>query len=394
MKPCPRVAVAPMRHLFLFAIASAAAALTSSVRPRRLCTLRPPAPRRRRSFLAPNRPTARHPTRPQVRSVAEELGLAFLGAGFDPKWSNADVPAMPKARYQIMRRYMPTVGTLGLDMMFRSCTVQVNLDFESEADMVQKFRIGLALQPVATALFANSPFRDGKPTGFLSWRSHVWTDVDADRCGTLPFVFDDDFGFARYVDFALDVPMYFVYRDGQYHDVAGQSFRAFMAGELPSLPGERATLADWEAHLTTIFPEVRLKRFLEMRGADGGPWRLICALPALWVGLLYDARAQAEAAALVADWTQAEREALRVDVARLGLKTPFRDGTVQDIALKVLDIAARGLEARGLGEGKYLKELRAIAESGVTPAERLLEMYEGEWGRSVEGYYTQGEWLL
>jgi glutamate--cysteine ligase len=362
---------------------------------RRLCLLPPPAPRRRRSFFASNHLTTRHPfTHSQVRSVAEELGLAFLGAGFDPKWSNDDVPAMPKARYQIMRRYMPTVGSLGLDMMFRSCTVQVNLDFESEADMVQKFRVGLALQPVATALFANSPFRDGKPTGFLSWRSHVWTGVDADRCGTLPFVFDDDFGFARYVDFALDVPMYFVYRDGQYHDVAGQSFRAFMAGELPSLPGARATLADWETHLTTIFPEVRLKRFLEMRGADGGPWRLICALPALWVGLLYDARAQAEAAALVADWTQAEREALRVNVARLGLKTPFRGGTVQDIALKVLDIAARGLEARGLGEGKYLKELRAIAESGVTPAERLLEMYEGEWGRSVEGYYTQGEWLL
>lgn len=380
-----------MRHSLQISLASAAAALIYTLQLRRLYFILLPASPHPNPLSLHN---TTHPTPPQVRSVAEELGLAFLGAGFDPKWSNADVPAMPKARYAIMRRYMPTVGSLGLDMMFRSCTVQVNLDFESEADMVQKFRIGLALQPVATALFANSPFRDGEPTGFLSWRSHVWTDVDADRCGTLPFVFEDDFGFARYVDFALDVPMYFVYRDGQYHDVAGQSFRAFMAGELPSLPGERATLADWEAHLTTIFPEVRLKRFLEMRGADGGPWRLICALPALWVGLLYDARAQAEAAALVADWTQPEREALRVDVARLGLKAPFRGGTVQDIALKVLDIAARGLEARGLGEGKYLKELRAIAESGVTPAERLLEMYEGEWGRSVDGYYTQGEWLL
>jgi glutamate--cysteine ligase len=293
-----------------------------------------------------------------------------------------------------MRDYMPTRGTLGHDMMFRSCTIQVNLDFESEADMAEKFRLGLALQPVATALFANSPFREGKPTGFLSWRSHVWTDVDNDRCGTLPWVFDPGFGFERYVDYALDVPMYFVYRKdkatgaARYHNVAGQSFRAFMAGRLPGLPGELPTMDDWENHLTTVFPEVRLKRFLEMRGADGGPFRLICGLPALWVGLLYDPQAQAEALALVADWTQAERDYLRVEVARTALATPFRGGTVRDVAAATLRIAAGGLERRGRQEGKYLKELAAIAESGETQADALLKLYNGAWGQSVEPYYS------
>ena len=287
-----------------------------------------------------------------------------------------------------MRDYMPTRGTLGRDMMYRSCTIQVNLDFETEADMVEKFQIGIALQPVATALFANSPFKEGKPTGYKSWRSHVWEDTDPDRCGTLPFVFEPGFGFERYVDFALNVPMYFVYRSGKYHNVAGQSFRDFMAGKLPGLPGELPTLADWEAHLTTIFPEVRLKRFLEMRGADGGPWRLICGLPAVWVGLLYDAQAQAEAAALCADMTAAEREYLRAEVPRHALATPYRGGTVQQLAQEVLAISQRGLERRGREEGKYLKELEGIADSGVTQADELLKLYEGEWGRSVDPYYA------
>lgn len=287
-----------------------------------------------------------------------------------------------------MREYMPTRGNLGLDMMFRSCTIQVNLDFESEADMAEKFKIGIALQPVATALFANSPFKEGKLTGYKSWRSHVWEDTDPDRCGTLPFVFDPGFGFERYVDYVLDVPMYFVYRNGTYHNVAGQSFRDFMKGKLPGLPGEVPTMGDWESHLTTVFPEVRLKRFLEMRGADGGPWRLICGLPALWVGLLYDAQAQAEAAALVADMTAEEREYLRAEVPRHALATPYRGGTVKDLAETVLGIARGGLERRGREEGKYLKELEEIASSGVTQADRLLELYEGEWGRSVDPYYS------
>ncbi|KAL4451418.1 hypothetical protein ABPG77_009490 [Micractinium sp. CCAP 211/92] len=324
----------------------------------------------------------------QVRSICEELGIAFLGVGFDPKWRYEDVPRMPKARYAIMRDYMPTRGDLGRDMMFRSCTVQVNLDFESESDMVDKMRVGMALQPVATALFANSPFKEGKPTGYLSWRSHVWTDTDPDRCGTLPFVFEPGFGFERYVDYVLDVPMYFVYRNGTYHNVAGQSFRDFLEGRLPGLPGELPTLKDWETHLTTVFPEVRLKRFLEMRGADGGPWRLICGLPALWVGLLYDQQAQEEALALVADWTQAERDYLRVEVARSGLATPFRGGTVQDLAKQVLAISRGGLERRGRQEGKYLKELEAIAESGVTQADHLLGLYYGEWKESVDPIYS------
>ena len=330
----------------------------------------------------------------QVRSVSEELGVGFLGAGFDPKWMYEDVPKMPKERYKIMRDYMPTRGDLGRDMMFRSCTIQVNLDFESEKDMVEKFRIGIALQPVATALFANSPFKEGKPTGYLSWRSHVWTDTDPDRCGTLPFVFDDNFGFERYVEYALDVPMYFVTRKDEhsgrsiYHNVAGQSFRDFLKGELPGLPGEFPTMADWETHLTTIFPEVRLKKFLEMRGADGGPWRLICALPALWVGLLYDEQSQAEAAALIADMTSEEREYLRDNVPRLGLKTQYRGETVRELSLQVLQIAKGGLERRGRQEMKYLKELFEIAESGETQAEHLLKLYNVDWKGSVDPYYS------
>lgn len=324
----------------------------------------------------------------QVKSISEEMGIAFLGTGFDPKWKFEDVPQMPKARYKIMREYMPKRGDLGRDMMFRSCTVQVNLDFESERDMVEKFRIGLALQPVATALFANSPFKEGKPTGFLSWRSRVWTDTDPDRCGNLPFVFEPGFGFERYVDYVLDVPMYFVYRDGTYHDVSGQSFRDFMKGRLPGLPGVVPSLKDWETHLTTVFPEVRLKRFLEMRGADGGPFRLICGLPALWVGLLYDEEAQQQCLDLTSDWTQQEMDYLREEVPRQALRTPFRGGTVQDLAIEVLEIARGGLERRGKEEGKYLQQLEKIAESGETQADRLLHLYETEWNRSVDPYFS------
>ncbi|MEE8084136.1 MAG: glutamate--cysteine ligase, partial [Alphaproteobacteria bacterium] len=260
----------------------------------------------------------------QVKEVAAEIGAGFLGIGFNPKWRREDMPWMPKDRYGIMRAYMPTKGGHGIDMMIRTATIQVNLDFESEADMVEKFRIGLALQPVVTAMFANSPFVEGKPSGYLSYRSFVWTDTDPDRCGILPFVFDDGFGFERYVDYMLDVPMYFVYRDGRYIDASGQSFRDFLAGRLPALPGEIPTMGDWADHLTTVFPEVRLKRYLEMRGADGGPWRRICALPAFWVGLLYDAQSQAAAAALVADWTARDHQGLRAEVPRHALRTEFR----------------------------------------------------------------------
>src|SRR5262245_13717575 len=287
----------------------------------------------------------------QVKEVAAELGIGLIGLGFDPKWRREDIAWMPKARYKIMREYMPKGGSLGLDMMLRTCTVQVNLDYASEADMVRKFRIGLALQPVATALFANSPFKEGRSSGFLSYRSHVWTDTDPDRTGILPFVFEKGMSFERYVDYLLDVPMYFVYREGRYVDASGQSFRDFLKGRLPALPGEVATIGDFVDHVSTVFPEVRLKRYLEMRGGDGGPWRRICALPALWVGLLYDEGALAAAEELSSGWTLADHQQLRREVPRLGLKTPFKGGTVRDLARRVLTIAVDGLSARARATG-------------------------------------------
>ena len=247
----------------------------------------------------------------EVKEIAGELGVGLFGMGFHPKWKRADMPWMPKGRYRIMRAYMPRKGSLGLDMMVRTCTVQVNLDYASEADMVRKFRVGIALQPVATAMFADSPFVEGAPSGYFSYRSRVWEDTDPDRCGILPFVFEDGMGFERYVDYALDVPMYFVYRNGRYLDASGLSFRDFLDGRLSILPGELPTVSDWADHLTTLFPEVRLKRFIEMRGADGGPWRRLCALPALWVGLLYDDAALDAAYEMVRDWTVDEHRMLR-----------------------------------------------------------------------------------
>jgi len=284
---------------------------------------------------------------------------------------------------------------MGLEMMQSTCTVQVNLDFDSEASMVKMFRVSMALQPIATALWANSPFRNGKPNGFLSYRSHIWTDTDPDRCGTLPFVFEDGFGFERYVDYMLDVPMYFVYRDGTYINAAGKSFRDFMAGKLDALPGERPTFADWEDHLTVAFPEVRLKKFLEMRGADGGPWNRLCALPAFWVGLLYDSRALDEAWNLIRDWTGEEHIQLRRDVPKTALNTPFRKGIVGDIALDVLEISHGGLTRRavldwvGLDETHFLNPLFQIAESGITPAEELLRAYERRWHGSVDPVFKE-----
>jgi glutamate--cysteine ligase len=331
----------------------------------------------------------------QVRAVAAPLGIGMLGLGFQPKWRREDIPWMPKGRYRIMRAYMPRRGTLGLDMMLRTCTIQTNLDFASEADMVQKFRVGLAWQPVATALFANSPFTEGAANGFLSYRSHVWTDTDPDRCGILPFVFEDGMGFERYVDYVLEVPMYFVYRDGEYIDAAGQSFRDFLAGRLPALPGEVPTISDWSDHLTTLFPEVRLKRFLEMRGADGGPWRSLCALPALWVGVLYHQATLDAAWDQVKDWTMEDHAYLRAEVPRQGLHTPFRGGTVQDLAREMLDLADAGLSGRaeedwfGQDERQFLTALRGIAESGRTPAEEKLELFRGRWRGSVDPVFAE-----
>jgi glutamate--cysteine ligase len=331
----------------------------------------------------------------QVKTIAADLSIGFLGIGYQPKWPIAEIPWMPKGRYEIMRRYMPTRGKLGLDMMLATCTVQVNLDFDSEVTMVQMFRIGLALQPIATALFANSPFKQGKPNGFLSYRSRIWTDTDPDRCGALPFVFEDGFGFERYVDYMLDVPMYFVYRNGRYIDVAGHSFKDFLAGRLQGFPGEYPTIADWVDHLTTAFPEVRLKQFLEMRGADGGPWNRLCALPAFWVGLLYDTTARDAAWDLVKDWTLEEKRILQADVARLALKAPFRQGTVRDLAMLALEISREGLRRRhiedgvGLDETKFLNPLFRIAETNLTPAEDLLAAYGNRWNGRVDPVFRE-----
>ena len=332
----------------------------------------------------------------QVKAVGERLGLGFLGLGMWPDKARAELPIMPKGRYAIMLDHMPRVGKLGLDMMLRTCTIQVNLDYSSEADMVKKFRVGLALQPVATALFANSPLTEGRPNGFKSFRSHIWEDTDPHRTGMLPFVFDGDFGYDRYCDYALEVPMYFVFRDGRYIDAAGQSFRDFLRGELPALPGEKPRLSDFTDHLSTAFPEVRLKSFLEMRGADGGPWGRICALPALWVGLLYDDQALDAAWDRVKHWTIEQRETLRHSVPRLALDAAVPGGgTMRELAAEVLEIASAGLSRRcelnasGDNESGFLDPLREVVSSGRSPADRLLERYHGEWGGDVSRVYGE-----
>jgi len=334
----------------------------------------------------------------QLREVNGELGVAMIGMGFHPTLTREDAPWMPKGRYKIMRDYMTKVGTMGHDMMLRTCTVQVNLDFSDEADMVRKMRVGMALQPVATALFANSPFREGRPTGYLSLRSHVWTDVDNDRSGILPFVFDSDFGYEHYVDYVLDTPMYFVYRDGGYIDASGQSFRDFMNGKLPARPGEFATMGDWTDHTTTLFPEVRLKKFLEMRGADGGPWRRVCALPAFWVGLLYDSEALDAASDMIADWTAQDVIDLRNAVPTQGLAAPFRNRTMLELSREALEISRMGLKNRALkdfwgqDESHFLSTLEQIADSGVTPAENKLAAYEGRWDHDVDRAFEEYAW--
>ncbi|MCH9752280.1 MAG: glutamate--cysteine ligase [Alphaproteobacteria bacterium] len=332
----------------------------------------------------------------EVREIAEPLGIGFIGLGASPIWSMEETPIMPKGRYKIMRAYMEKVGRLGRQMMFRTCTVQSNLDYGSEADMVKKFRVSLALQPLGTALFANSPFLEGRPNGFLSYRSQIWTDTDPDRTGMLPFVFEDGFGFERYVDYALDVPMYFVRRGGKYLDASGLSFRDFMDGKLPILPGEKPAIDDFEDHLSTIFPEVRLKRFLEMRGSDSGPWSRLCAFSAFWTGLLYDEDALDAAWELVKSWTAGDREALRQTVRTIGLKAPVPGGrTLQDLGAEVLEIAREGLRSRaklsvsGDDETGFLQELDRTIETGITPAEELLRSYHEDWDQDARKVFKE-----
>jgi glutamate--cysteine ligase len=331
----------------------------------------------------------------QLREVARPLGIGFLGIGMTPNWSRADMPVMPKGRYRIMTAYMPKVGKLGLDMMYRTCTVQTNLDFSSEADMVNKLRLSLALQPVATALFANSPFTEGRPNGLLSFRSEIWRDTDKDRSGMLPWAFEPGMGFERYVDYALDVPMYFVKRGDDYIDVSGKSFRDLLTGKLAELPGERATISDWANHISTIFPEVRLKRYLEMRGSDGGPWRVLPALAAYWIGLLYDDDNLDAAWQIVKDWNAEERQKLRDDVPKLGFKATIRGRSVLALAKETLVLAQEGLSRRkhldrnGRDETRFLRPLEEIVARGVTPAEELLAKYHGPWRDSIDPLYTE-----
>ncbi len=330
-----------------------------------------------------------------VRTVAREIGVRFIGLGAAPVWTHDQMDLMPKGRYKLMNDYMQKVGTHGTQMMRRTCTVQVNLDFGSEADMVQKMRVAVALQPVATALFANSPFFEGKLNNHKSWRARIWRDLDPARTGMIPFVFEDGFGFEAWVKYMLDVPMYFVYRDGIYIDALGQSFRDFMQGKLPALPGETPTLSDWADHLTTCFPEARLKQFIEMRGADGGPWRRLCALPALWVGLMYDQTALDAAWDLVKDWDTETREALRVAASVAGLQAKVGTISMLEIAREAVAIAKGGLAARAMpganglipDETHFLNALEESVATGTTPADELLERYHGDWKGDISQVY-------
>ena len=323
----------------------------------------------------------------EVRAIADPMGVGFMGIGAAPEWRHAEMPMMPKGRYRLMTDYMGRVGTHGTQMMYRTCTVQVNLDFASEADMVLKMRVALALQPVATALFASSPFFEGRPNGHRSWRSRIWRSLDDARTGMLPFAFEPGFGFERYVDWVLDVPMYFVYREGRYINALGQSFRDFLKGRLPALPGEVPTLSDWADHLTTVFPEARLKRYIEMRGADAGPMGNLVALPAFWTGLMYDDAALAAAWDLVRGWDGATREGLRVAASEAGLAGEAGGVRLREVALRAVALARAGLEARGLGEEAHLAPIEAIDASGRTRADDLLAAHAGEWGGDLGRVY-------
>ena len=333
----------------------------------------------------------------EVQAVADTIGAHFIGLGAAPEWMHEDMPLMPKGRYKLMDSYMGKVGTMGRVMMRRTCTVQVNLDFGSEADMVKKLRVAMALQSVATALFANSPFFEGKPNGHKSWRARVWRDLDAARTGIPAFVFEEGFGFERWVDYALDTPMYFVYRDGTYVDALGQSFRDFLAGKLPALPGEKPTMADWADHLTTLFPEARIKKYMEMRGADGGPWRRLCALPAFWVGLLYDDASLDAAWDLAKGWDQKTRLAMRIAASVDGLQAEVDGVRMHDLARELVAMSEAGLKARarpGVGglvpdETHFLNALKESIETGKVPADELLDDYHGAWDGDLSRIYAE-----
>ncbi|KFK30815.1 hypothetical protein AALP_AA6G029800 [Arabis alpina] len=324
-----------------------------------------------------------------VKAVAEELGIGFIGLGYEPKYSLEDATIVPKKRFEFLIDHLAKAEQSGPDMSSRTCTVQVNLDYSSEIDMIRKFRASLALQPIATALFANSPFSYGKPNGFLSMRSHLWIDSDKTRTGMLPFVFDDSFGFERYVEYALDILMCFLYRNKRHLNSRGMTFRDLLSGKFCHIFNEQATIKDWEIHIGTIWPEVRLKRCLEMRGADAGPLKMLSALPALWVDLLYDEGSLQTILDMISDWTTEEREMLRTHVPVTGLKTMFRDGPLKHVAEDVIKLAKDGFERRGYREIGFLEPLVEVVRIGVTPAEKLLELYNGDWGQSIDPLFQK-----
>ena len=331
----------------------------------------------------------------QMLDVTAKLGLGMIGLGFHPTASKEQINWMPKGRYKIMKNYMPKVGNLGLDMMLRTCTIQTNLDYQDEEDMRRKFKTSLALQPIATALFANSPIKDGRLTKIQSNRALVWTDTDPDRCGVPQCVFEPSFGYEQWIDYVLDVPMYFIYRDGQYLDVAGKSFRKFMNSEYSDeFFGHTASMLDFEDHITTIFPDVRLKGYLEMRGADGGPWSIICALPALWVGLLYDAEALQKAEAIANQFSHQDVVNARISAAKDGLKGQIGSQNIHQVAKQLIEIAETGLKSRartnkdGEDERTFLTPLKTIVNSGLTQADIVSGLYYNEWNEDINKVYT------
>ena len=315
----------------------------------------------------------------EVAALAEDLGLALLGLGFEPLYPAQINNWIPQERFNIMRGYMPRVGGHGLDMMQRTASIQINLDYASEEDMVRKYRAALALQPVFIALAAGSPFASGRATGYQSYRSHVWQHTDSDRCGLPEIVFDEAMGFERYVDWVLDVPMYSIVRSGHHVDTAGESFRRFLAGELRPVPGETPTLDDWKYHLQTLCPEVRLKQLLELRGPDSGSPAMVSGLAALSVGLFYDDRSLAAVSDLIAHWNRETRQCLYCQAAERGLAAEFRGLNLGEIAALLLDLAAEGLGRRGIQNEKgndervYLEPLREIVETGQTLSAQMLE---------------------
>ncbi len=322
-----------------------------------------------------------------MKRVCEPMRIVFLGLGIHPLHGVERIPVMPKARYRIMRRYLPTRGSLALEMMFATATVQANFDYSDEADMVAKMRAALGVSPIVSALFANSSVSEGKANGFITRRLHIWTHTDPDRCGMLPFAFEQGFGYREYVEWALDVPMFFIVRNGAYQPAHETTFRRFLQ---QGFRGERPTLADFDRHLTTLFPDVRLKRIIEVRGADAVPPGLTCSLPALWKGLLYDPEALKQAAALVSGYDAETREAARSDVARRGLSARYGGEPVLELARQLAAISREGLARlahagrRDRDETGFLDPVFAQLELAASPGSLVVERWEGEWARSVE----------